>query len=170
MSFLRRLTYGLLVGFIFFVCSLIIGFFEHKLIATISLVGTSIALEAQPAAVASLPLRFHPFSGALISILGNLIPIPALVLTLDEIINRWAWVRRRLQKAELWSQKYGKYGVWVLVPLSPILGAYVCIGIGYIMRWSRRLVLCSVLIGMFLSSFVITYGGESVVRLLRPYV
>jgi uncharacterized membrane protein len=169
-SFLRRLTYGSLVGLIFFLISLIIGFFEHKLVATISLVGTSIALEAQPAAVASLPLRFHPLWGALISIFGNLILIPVLVFTLDEIINRWAWVRRRFQKVEVWSNKYGKYGVWVLIPLSPILGAYVCIGIGYIMRWSPRLVLLSVLVGMFVSSFIITYGGESIVRLLRPYI
>lgn len=170
MSFWRRLIYGLFTGFIFFTGSLMIGIFEHKLVATLSLVGTSIALEAQPASVASIPLGFHPLSGALISILGNLIPVPVLVLMLDEIIHRWAWYRRRLQKAEVWSHKYGKYGVWVLLPLSPVLGSYICISLGYIMRWSPRLVLCSVLVGMFLSSFIIAYGGESVVRLLRPYI
>jgi len=167
-SFLRRLTYGFLLGGLFFAGAILIGFIEDKLISTVSLIGTSIILEAQPAAVASLPLRFHPFSGALISILGNLIPIPVLMLTFDEIINRWKWVERKLQKASVWSSKYGKYGVWVLIPLSPVLGAYVCIGVGYMMRWNPRFVLSSILIGMFLSSFIITYGGDSIVRLLRP--
>jgi len=164
-SFLRRLTYGLLLAGLFFVSALFVGFIEGKVVATISVIGTSIILEAQPAAVASLPLRLAPFAGALISILGNLIPIPVLILTFDEIINRLAWVKRKLRRAEVWSQKYGKYGVWVLIPLSPFLGAYVCIGIGFLMRWNTRLVLLCVLVGMVLSSFIITYGGASVIRL-----
>jgi hypothetical protein len=166
-SFRLRLTYGILFGILFFVSSLIIGLAEHKIVATMSLIGTSLTLEAQPAAVASIPLRFRPFSGGAISILANLILIPLLMLILDEIILHWSWLRRRLQKAEIWSRKYGKYGVWVLVPLSPVLGAYVCIGIGYVMRWNHGLVLCSVLIGMVASSFIITYGGESVVRVFQ---
>lgn len=169
-SFLRRLTYGLLLGGLFFLGALSLGVIEAKVISVVSLIGTAIILEAQPAAAASIPLRVSPFSGALISILGNLIAIPVLMLTFDEIINRFAWVKRKLHKAEVWSQRYGKYGVWILVPLSPVLGAYVCIGIGYIMRWNTRLVLYSVLIGMGLSSFIITYGGESLVRLLGPYL
>lgn len=170
MSFFRRLTIGLLLGAVFFAGALAIGLLERKGVATVSVIGTSIVLEAQPAAVASLPFRFHPLSGALISILGNLIAIPVLMLTLDEILQRWNWIRRRLKKAEKWSAKYGKYGVWVLVPLSPVLGAYVCIGIGYLMRWRPRLVLSSVVIGMIISSFVITYGGETVVHVLKPYL
>lgn len=167
MSFVRRLMFGLLLGGLFFICAFLVGFVEGKLFATLSLIGTSITLEAQPAAVASLPLRFHPFSGAVISVLSNLILIPVLMLTFDEIMNRWSWIRRKLQKAEVWSHKYGKYGVWVLVPLSPVLGAYVCIGVGYLMRWKPRFVLSTVIVGMILSSFIITYGGESVVRLFR---
>lgn len=170
MSFLRRLIYGVLLSVLFFLVALVVGLIEHRVPATLSLIGTSVVFEAQPAAVASLPLRLQPFSGALVSILGNLIPIPILMFVFDEILNHWTWVRRRLQKAETWSKKYGKYGVWVLIPLSPILGAYVCIGIGYIMRWNSRLVVSSVLIGMVLSSFMITYGGESLVRILRPYI
>ncbi|GMA66093.1 hypothetical protein GCM10025859_65350 [Alicyclobacillus fastidiosus] len=133
--------------------------------STVSLIGTSIALEAQPASLASLPLRFHPAAGAMISVLSNLILIPLLTLTFDEIIARWTWIRRKLQKTEKWSKKYGKYGVWILTPLSPMLGAYVCIGIGFALRWNIRLVLLSVLIGMVSSSFLIAYGGESVAHL-----
>ena len=41
-----------------------------------SLVGTSIILGAQPAAVASIALGFHPFMGAVMSILANLMVLP----------------------------------------------------------------------------------------------
>ncbi len=170
MSFSRRLLVGLSFGALFFALALFIGLLVHKVAATISLVGTSVALEAQPAAVASLPLRFHPLAGAMISILGNLVPLPVLMLLFDEITNGWSWMKRILRKAELWSDKYGKYGVWILLPLSPVLGAYVCIGIGYLMRWKPRLIVRSVLIGMILSTFIITFGGESIIRSIRPYV
>lgn len=170
MNFVRRLTIGLAVGTLFFAAAIVVGVLAGKPVAAISVIGTSIVLEAQPASFASLPLRFHPFTGAVISILGNLILLPVLVLTLEEIIGRWAWVRRKLEKASKWSDKYGKYGVWVLVPLSPVFGAYVCIGIGYLMRWRPKLVLIAVIIGMIVSSFVITYGGESVAHVLRNYL
>lgn len=169
LGFVRRLAYGLLFGGCSLIGGIIIGLSAGKLMSTISLLGTSILFEAQPAAVASLPLGFHPFSGAVISILGNLILLPILMLTLEEIVNRWTWFRRKLQKANKWSEKYGKYGVWVLILLSPIVGAYVCVGIGYAMRWRPGLVLCSVLIGVVISSFFITYGGESVVKMWRIF-
>ncbi|WP_236025832.1 small multi-drug export protein [Alicyclobacillus suci] len=164
-SFVRRVVYGACIGCGCFLAALLIGILEGKLLSTISLIGTSIVFEAQPAALASIPLRFHPLSGALISILANLISIPLMVLTFNEIMERWKWVKRKLQKAEKWSSKYGKYGVWILTLLSPLLGAYVSIAVGFAMRWDVRLVLTSVLIGMIGSSFLIAYGGESVAHL-----
>lgn len=170
MGFLRRFTYGLSLGGLFFVVAWWVGWLEGRHLATWSLIGTAIVLEAQPAAAESVAFRMHPLPGAIISILGNCIFIPALALMLREIIERWAWFHRKLKKAEVWSNKYGKYGVWILVPLSPVLGAYVCIGLGYLMRWNARLVMVSVWVGMVVSTFVITYGGETVVRALRPYL
>lgn len=161
MNFLRRLVYGLLLGALFAVGAMLIGLFEGKPVKAVSLIGTSVVLEAQPAAAASIPLRFHPFPGAVISILGNLIAIPLLMLMFEEIVHHWPWFKRRLESGSKWTSRYERLGVWVLLPLSPFLGAYVCIGIGYLMLWNRRLVLCSVLLGMMLSTFLITYGGES---------
>ncbi|MFB5191857.1 small multi-drug export protein [Alicyclobacillus fastidiosus] len=162
---IRRIVYGVCLGCVCFAVALCIGVVEGKLVSTISLIGTSLALEAQPATLASLPLRFHPISGALISIFANLIPIPMLMLTFEEIIARWSWFRRKLQKTEVWSAKYGAYGVWILALLTPVLGAYVCIGIGYAMRWDGRAVFCCVLVGMVSSSFLIAYGGDSIAHL-----
>lgn len=164
----RRLIYGVVLGVVFFLMALLGGALRGRVMATLSLIGVAISLEAQPAAVASLALKFDPMLGAIISILGNLIVIPVLVLIFDEITTRWNWARNRLRKVEKWSARYGKYGVWILVPLSPVLGAYVCVGIGFLMRWNIRLVLSAVLLGVIGSTFLITYGGWSVVRALRP--
>jgi hypothetical protein len=160
-------VYGTIGAMVFFLLSLVLGLTQRHLTATLTLIGTSILLEAQPAAVASLPLGFHPLLGAVVSILANLIPIPLLMLTFKEITNRWKWLGKRLQKAEKWSQKYGKYGVWILVPLSPFLGAYICVAVGYGMRWNSALIFTSIFLGMVVSTFFITMGGHSLIRLAR---
>ncbi|QQE81316.1 small multi-drug export protein [Alicyclobacillus sp. SO9] len=164
------MVYGIILGFLSFLSAVFLGFIQGKLVATFSLIGTSIVLEAQPAAVASLPLHFHPFSGAVISILGNLVVVPVFSFTIEEIINRWKWIRKKLQKTERWSHTFEKYGAWALIPLSPVLGAYVCIGVGHLLRWKRRRVLTNVLIGMVVSTFAITYGGHSIFMLLTSWL
>lgn len=158
--------YCIILTCLFFTIALFIGMAEQKLWSTLSLIGTSIAFEAQPAALASIPLGFSPWSGALISIFANLIPIPLLILSLDYLIERFHWLRRKLKRAEKWSDKYGKYGVWCLVFLSPLLGAYVSIALGVVMRWRATLVILAVMIGMCISTFVIAFGGHGVARLI----
>lgn len=166
-SFLRGLKYGVIIALFFFTAALIVGWTQGRLVRTLSLIGTSIVLEAQPAAAASIPLGFHPFVGGVVSILANLISIPIMMFAFNEIVTRWQWAQKRLEKAEKLSKKYGRYGVWVLAPLCPILGAYVCMAIGYLMRWNPAWVLTSILIGMISSTFIIAYGGYAIVGLFR---
>ncbi|WAH38298.1 small multi-drug export protein [Alicyclobacillus dauci] len=166
-GFPKALAAGAGGALVAFFAAFAVGYAQGKVWATLSLIGTSILLEAQPAAVASVPLGFHPVTGAIISILANLIPIPLLMLTFDELIRRWGWANRRLKKAEKWSHKYGKYGVWILTILCPFLGAYVCITIGYAMRWKPTLVFLSVSLGMAASAFLIAFGGHSVSRIFH---
>ncbi|MCL6455128.1 MAG: small multi-drug export protein [Alicyclobacillus sp.] len=167
---LRRLAFGGIVGLAFLAVAFLVGDLAGRPVDTASLIGTAIVLEAQPAAAASLPLHFHPLVGGIVSILGNLVLVPVLVLLFDEITSHWSYARRKLRKVESWSHRYGRYGVWVLVPLCPVLGAYVCIAIGWVLRWNPRWVMGCVLLGMVASTFLITYGGESVVRLLWPWI
>ena len=138
-----------------------------KPMLALSLIGFSIALEAQPAAVASVALGFHPALGALASIFANLIPIPLLMLTFDQIVRRWHWVRRKLHKAEKWSVKYGRYGVWVLTALTPFIGAYLCIAIGFGLRWPPLRMFVSITLGIVISAFALTYGGHFAVGLFH---
>ncbi len=130
----------------------------------LSLIGVSIVLEAQPAAVASLALGFHPIPGAVISILANLILIPLMVFGYAQIIARWHWLQKRLDKANKWAMKYGRYGVWVLLPLTPLIGAYMCIAFAHILRWSIGRSLVSTTLGVMWSTFLITLGGHWVLQ------
>ncbi|WP_245630095.1 small multi-drug export protein [Alicyclobacillus acidiphilus] len=166
-TFFRGLLYGIVLSLIFFTIALVLGITQGDAVRALSLIGTSIVLEAQPAAAASIPLGFHPFMGATISIVANLISLPIMMFAFNEIVTRWKWAQKRLQKAEKLSKKYGRYGVWVLVPLCPILGAYVCMAIGYLMRWNPILMVTSILVGMISSTFIIAYGGYAIVNLFH---
>ncbi len=157
-TFLGRLLYGFAAAAVLFAAALYIG--SHRPWAALSLIGTSIVLEAQPAAVASVALGFHPLTGAVISILANLIPIPVLMLSFHQIVSHWHWAKAKVQRVQKWSDKYGRYGVGILAPLSPFLGAYVCIAIGFGTGWKPLRTLLSTLVGMVLSVFLITYAGH----------
>jgi uncharacterized membrane protein len=167
LSLKRKMIYGILLALIFFIAAFGIGLVQGKAGLALSLIGTSIALEAQPAAVLSVPLGFDPLAGGLISILANLILLPLLLLTFNEVIQRWKWLRKRLQKAEKWSVKYGKYGVWILTLLTPFLGAYLCVAVGFLLRWPPIRVFASIVFGVIVSTFLITYGGHGLLSLFK---
>lgn len=153
-----------LLGLVFFVAAWWVGIAVGAPMRSLSLIGISIVLEAQPAAVASLALGFHPVAGAVISILANLIAIPLMVFGYNQIISRWHWLQRRFSKAEKWAQKYGRYGVWVLLPLTPFIGAYLCIAFAHILRWPTGRSLVSTTLGIIWSTFLITLGGHWVLQ------
>lgn len=163
----QSLFYGIGAGCALFVIALVIGWVEGKRLATLWLIGVAIGLETQPAAVASIPLGFRPLPGAVISILGNLIVLPVLFYALSHTVHRWKWMNKLLTRAEKWTVKYGRHGVWVLIPLCPVLGAYVCLAISFVMRWRARVALTSILVGMVTSTFFITYGGTALVAWFR---
>ncbi|WP_206832502.1 small multi-drug export protein [Alicyclobacillus fructus] len=167
LPFWRLLLYSAAVSTLFFAGSLALGFSQGRVWSTLSLIGTSIVLEAQPAAAASIPLGFDPPTGAGISILANMIAVPILMVGMRHVMHRFRFVRKRMEKAEALSRKYGKYGVWVLAPLCPLLGAYACLAIGSVLRWHPLRVLSAVVIGMVGSTFVIAYGGFALLRLFH---
>lgn len=154
-----KIGYGIAISLIFIATALFIGIIHDGLQRTLYLIAISIVFEAQPAAAASIPLGFHPFIGVTVSILSNLILIPIILLTLNGL-ERLKWVHQKMEHAKKWTTRYQKYGVFALTLLSPFLGAYVCIAIGFGLQWSYTRVLLSVAIGVVLSSFIIGYGGH----------
>lgn len=166
-SWVRALLYGTMAGLFFFVGALIVGMTEKGFVATISLIGVGIALEAQPGAVASIPIGFSPLTGAAVSILANCICLPLLILLFHQIIHRWTWMGRKMQKAERFTQRHGRYGVWILIPLCPVLGAYVCLSLALGMQWRLSTTLVSVMTGLIASTFILTYFGNWIWRLFH---
>lgn len=142
-----------------------IGWQQGMLWQTFPLLGTSIALEAQPGAAASVALGFLPIPGAAISVLGNLIFIPIMLIASRQVLSRWPWARRKLSQARRFSERYGKYGVGVLFVLAPFLGTYVSIAIGYAMGARPIPTLATTLAGMITSVLLIVYGGQFILHL-----
>lgn len=165
----KILMLSVALGLLFFALAWWIGIATGNSMRALSLIGISIVLEAQPAAVASIALGFHPVAGAVISILANMIAIPMMMFGYNQVIAHWHWLRRRLEKADKWTQKYGRYGIWVLSPLTPLIGAYLCIAVSHALRWSPARSLVSITIGIVLSAFVITLGGHGVVHLFTGW-
>ncbi|WDL95553.1 small multi-drug export protein [Alicyclobacillus sp. ALC3] len=163
-NFRQVLGLSVVLGLVFFVAAWWIGIADGAPMRALSLIGVSIVLEAQPAAVASLALGFHPIPGAVISILANLILIPLMVFGYAQIIARWHWLQKRLEKANKWAAKYGRYGVWVLLPLTPLIGAYMCIAFAHILRWPTGRSLVSTTLGVIWSTLLITLGGHWVLH------
>ncbi|MDI9259498.1 small multi-drug export protein [Alicyclobacillus sendaiensis] len=164
LPFWRLMLYGAAASLLFFAGSLALGLSQGRVWPTLSLIGTSIVLEAQPAAAASIPLGFDPSTGAGIAILANMIAVPILMVGFREAMHRFRFVRKRMEKAEAVSRKYAKYGVWILAPLCPLLGAYACLAIGSVLRWNPLRVLGAVVVGMVASAFIIAYGGSVLLR------
>lgn len=155
-----KLTFAIGVSLLFVAAAMLIGCAYGKRDSTLSLIGISMIFEAQPAAAASIPLGFQPIIGGLISILANFIFLPIIILTIQGISTRWKWVRHKIQKGEQRSAKYGRYGVWMFILLSPFLGAYLCLAVGTGLRWPQARVLTSITIGMIVSTFFVAYGGH----------
>lgn len=163
-NFVQVLSVSVLLGLVFFIAAWWVGIAVGSPMRALSLIGVSIVLEAQPAAVASLALGFHPIPGAVISILANMIVIPLMVFGYAQIIARWHWLQKRLDKANKWAKKYGRYGVWVLLPLTPFIGAYMCIAFAHILRWPIGRSLVSTTLGIMWSTLLITLGGHWVLH------
>lgn len=157
---LGRTGAALAIGLAAVLVALYWGYRIHQTAAGASLIGTSLILEAQPAAVAAVALGFPPRAGAGISMLANLAPIPLLWVGLDEILPRWPWAARKVRRAQAVAERYGRYGVLVFVPLSPFFGAYASTAIGHSLGFRPVSTFWATFAGMVWSVLAITYGGH----------
>jgi uncharacterized membrane protein len=162
----RAEVFYLLTSFGLFVAALLLGWQTGMFWQTFPLLGTSVLLESQPGAVASVALGFMPWSGGIISILGNVMVIPILLVFFRQVIQRWNWARNKIRQAQKWADRYERYGVGALIFLSPFLGAYVSIAIGYAMGARPLPTFAATFTGMVISVTLIVYGGHWIVKLV----
>lgn len=162
----KKMLTGLGVSFGFFILAFTIGVLTNGWAATSGVVFPGLILEVFVAALASIPLGFDPFSGALIAALSNMALAPFLIVSLDLLIYQLPWLNKRIKKAERISKKYGKYGVWILAPLAPFIGVLVAIAVGAVLRFRTLPTFISVTIGITVAAFLTTYGGDEIRSLL----
>lgn len=164
-SLTKNLLIAGIVAFIPFAIAIGLGVMMHGWGPTLSLMGTSIVLESQPAAVASIALGFSPWVGGVVSLMSNLIAIPFLIVLYPWILHHWRWARKKVRRTERWMRRHMRYGVFMLTPVAPFFGAYVSITVGYGLGWRLRSVVLATLTGTILSVALIVFGGQFVVRL-----
>ncbi|GGE37920.1 hypothetical protein GCM10011391_15900 [Pullulanibacillus camelliae] len=159
--------WGISTSVILFVIVFCLGFGMHGIASTIYVVLFSVPLEVVIGATASVTAGFDPISGALIASIAHLALAPTLITGFDTIVRKWSWLSSKLAKAEKLSERYGKYGVWVLVILSPIVGVFVSIAVGVALRFRPLLIMSSVSIGTLVAAFLATMGGAGIVKLFE---
>lgn len=168
---LKQSRYGLSIGVvgtvILFVLAFGIGTFVNGFPKTLSVVLTSIPLEVVIGAAASVPLGFDPLTGALVAALAHLALAPIFITGFNTIVRKWSWLRQKLSKAEEISNKYGKFGVWILTPLSPFIGVFLCVAVGICLRFRPTLIMGSVSLGTLIAAFAATMGGAGIRSLFQ---
>lgn len=162
----KELLIGLSTSTILLLLAFSIGIIANGFGATTSVVVPGIILEVFVAALASIPLGFDPLSGALIAAISNMVLAPFLLVSFELLIHKSPWLNKKLVRAEKIGKKYGKYGVFILAPLAPFVGVFVCIAMSAVLRFRPLYTLLSISIGITAAAFFTTYGGEEVMRLL----
>jgi len=168
---LRQKKYGFSIGVIgtviLFVLAFTIGTLDNGFPKTLSVVLTSIPLEVVIGAAASVPLGFGPVIGALVAAMAHLALAPVIITGFNTLVRKWQWLRHKLSKAEEISKKYGKFGVWILAPLAPFLGVFICVAVGILLRFRPTLIMTSVSVGTLVAAFVATMGGAGIKSLFQ---
>lgn len=160
-----RLAAAVATGLVLASVAVALGFHLRRPVETLSLMGTSVVLEAQPAAAAAVALGYPPAQGAAISLLANLAPLPIIVVGLDYIMRRWAWARRQIRGAQKRTERFSRYGPWVFLPIGPFIGAYAATAVGRSLGFKTWNTFWATLAGMLWSVSAITYGGHWVIHL-----
>jgi len=122
-------------------------------------------LELRGGLIAASLLKLDPVRSYIISIIGNLLPIPFILWLIKKIIN-WMRNSKHFEKIALWLDKkveknkssIEKYGFWGLVlfvgiPL-PGTGAWTGALIASLLDMDRKKAFLAILIGVFIASII----------------
>jgi uncharacterized membrane protein len=135
-------------------------------------------MELRGAIPIGVGMGLNPLAAMLVSIVGNMVPIPFIILFIRRI---FAWLRRNLPgldglvtrletKAHLKGRKVKKYKylglcIFVAIPL-PGTGAWTGALIAALLDMSMRRALPSILLGVFIAACIITgltFGFTSII-------
>ena len=139
-----------------------IAFGKEILVFLISLMPI---LELRGGLLAASLLGLKPIPSYIISVVGNLLPIPFILLLINKILN-WMrnskhfkgiaeWLDKKVEKHKGQIEKFGYLGIvlFVGIPL-PGTGAWTGSLIASVLEMDRKKTFLAVLVGVFLASVI----------------
>ena len=122
-------------------------------------------LELRGGLIAAALLGLKPIPSYIISIVGNILPVPFILLLINKILN-WMrtskhfikiaeWLDKKVEKHKGQIEKYGYLGIvlFVGIPL-PGTGAWTGSLIASVLEMDKKKTFLAVLIGVFLASII----------------
>ena len=116
-------------------------------------------LELRGGLIAAALLGLKPLQSYIICIIGNLLPIPFILLLINKILN---WLDKKVEKHKGQIEKFGYLGIvlFVGIPL-PGTGAWTGSLIASVLEMDKKKTFLSVLLGVFMASVIMmifSYG------------
>lgn len=122
-------------------------------------------LELRGGLIAAALLELKPIPSYIISIVGNILPVPFILLLINKILS-WMrnskhfkkiaeWLDKKVEKHKGQIEKYGYLGIvlFVGIPL-PGTGAWTGSLIASVLEMDKKKTFLAVLIGIFLASII----------------
>lgn len=122
-------------------------------------------LELRGGLIAAALLGLHPVESYIISIIGNIIPVPFILWFINSILN-WMrnskkfkkvakWLDKKVEKHKSQIEKYGFWGLvlFVGIPL-PGTGAWTGCLIASVLEMDRKKSFFAAMIGIFIASII----------------
>ncbi len=131
-------------------------------------------LELRGGLIAASLLQLNPLTGYIVSIIGNIIPVPFILLFINKILEwmrnskvKWLnkvakWLDKKANKNKSKIEKYGYLGLvlFVGIPL-PGTGAWTGCLIASVLEMDKKKSFFSVMLGVLMASIImmiISYG------------
>jgi uncharacterized membrane protein len=123
-------------------------------------------------------LKLDPLSTAVCAVFGTYLPIPIIILLFDWL-NSFDHIRKILRRfySERFVNMANNHGVWFILLVSPLIGAWTVSITGRLLHINARKLAIYTLLGMILYGILLTIlikfglcyfqADEKVLRLLR---
>ena len=131
-------------------------------------------LELRGGLIAAVLLGLEPFAGFTASILGNILPLPFILLFLEKILEMMSeskfkkirniakWIYKKADKNKSQIEKYGYIGLIIFIGIPiPGTGAWTGCLIAALLKLNRKKAFLSAILGVLLSSLImmiVSYG------------
>ena len=126
-------------------------------------------LELRGGLLASALLKVNPIVGYIVSMIGNIIPVPFILLFINKILNwmekskvKWInslakWIRKKADKHKGQIEKYGYVGLLLFVGIPlPGTGAWTGCLIASVLNMDKKKSFLAAAIGVLMAGIIIS--------------